>query len=72
MLFRIVDCASNVNIKLTGPNFLDTEIGDSKENLHINLPNDILQKHKEFFEMKNYTLNKRDIIELYGEMMTSA
>lgn len=72
MLFRIVDCASNVNIQLSSPNFIDTEIGDSSIMNHCNLSSKTLETYKEFFELKKYSLNKRDIIELYGEMMTSA
>ena len=61
-----------MNIKLSGPNFIDTAIGDSSPIGHSNLSSKTLETHKDFFELKKYSLNKRDIIEFYGEMMTSA
>lgn len=71
ILFRIVDCASRVTLELKFPNGKKSEIGDgvsSKPTVSAG----IQSKYKEFFSLKDYSLDKRDIIELYSEMMTSA
>lgn len=62
ILFRIVDFSSSVKIDFVSDRFNGKD-GLSEQDK---------ERYSEFFKMKEYNLNKREIMELYGEMMTSA
>ncbi|KAL4497765.1 hypothetical protein ABPG72_000520 [Tetrahymena utriculariae] len=70
ILFKIVDYAPKVRIKFQSDNFEANQLSDDSKNDNLSL--ELKQQFKEFFDLKDYSLNKREIIELYSEMMASA